>query len=255
MTIRLNEPTNMQRAQWAENALSVFTEQTYGGDRPDTMHPGDLEDAVTDLICDLLHFARLHPGMEPAAVHARALMHFEEETVEEEHHNKQRPMTAPTAADTVTAASEEDAGPAPRRYAVVFAEDVPHYARVEIEAEDDSHALRVARAYDTHSLDYEASWGDAVCRRIVSIEDAGGADVARDVALDDFFLRNGEADRARCDASATMLAALTRFEAAWRNWADDIRRYPKMAESCELFSIYEQARAAIREATGEGSPR
>jgi hypothetical protein len=76
------EPTNVQRAQWAKAALAVFTAKTCG-EEPDTMHPGDLEDAVADLICDLLHFARFHPRMDPAVIHARALGLFEQEVQEE----------------------------------------------------------------------------------------------------------------------------------------------------------------------------
>jgi hypothetical protein len=76
------EPTNIQRAQWAKAALAVFTSETYGGDEPDSMHPGDLEHAIADLICDLLHLANFHPRMDPAAIHARALMHFEHEIAE-----------------------------------------------------------------------------------------------------------------------------------------------------------------------------
>jgi len=75
------EPTNIQRAQWAKAALTVFTEETFGGDHPDAMTPGDLEDAITDLICDLVHF---HPRIAAATVHARALDHFQHEVTGEE---------------------------------------------------------------------------------------------------------------------------------------------------------------------------
>lgn len=73
------EPTNVQRAQWAKAALTVFTAETYGGDHPDTMDSGDLETAISDLICDLLHFARFHPRMDAAEIHAHALSMFVEE--------------------------------------------------------------------------------------------------------------------------------------------------------------------------------
>lgn len=76
------EPTNAQRAQWAKNALAVFTSETYSGDHPDTMHPGDLETAIGDLICDLLHFARYQPRMDAGAIHAHALGMFEQELAE-----------------------------------------------------------------------------------------------------------------------------------------------------------------------------
>lgn len=77
------EPTNFQRAEWAKAALAVFTAETYAGAHPETMHREDLEDAISDLICDLLHFARLHPRMDAATIHARALATFELEAVEE----------------------------------------------------------------------------------------------------------------------------------------------------------------------------
>jgi hypothetical protein len=77
------EPTNVQRAQWAKNALDVFIAET-DGDEPDSMHPGDLEDAICDLICDLMHLAHFHPRMDAAAIHARALTLFEQEIAEAE---------------------------------------------------------------------------------------------------------------------------------------------------------------------------
>jgi hypothetical protein len=78
------EPTNVQRALWAKVALAVFTAATYSGDHPDTMHRDDLETAICDLICDLLHFARLHPRMDAAEIHAHALRLFEQEIADEE---------------------------------------------------------------------------------------------------------------------------------------------------------------------------
>jgi len=79
-----DEPTNMQRALWAKAALTIFTAETYGGDEPDTMDRSDLEDAIADLICDLLHFVQLHPRMDAAEIHARALKLFNQETADEE---------------------------------------------------------------------------------------------------------------------------------------------------------------------------
>jgi hypothetical protein len=51
--------------------------------------------------------------------------------------------------------------------------------------------------------------------------------------------------------ASALLAALSRFEIAWRRWADDMRGHPEMSESCEMFSIYEQARSAINQATNQ----
>ena len=77
------EPTNVQRAQWAKAALTVSTAETYCGDHPETMDSGDLETAISDLICDLLHFTRFHPRMDAAEIHAHALRMFEQESAEE----------------------------------------------------------------------------------------------------------------------------------------------------------------------------
>jgi hypothetical protein len=85
------EPTNVQRAEWAKAALAVFTAETFSGDRPETMHRDDLEDAISDLICDLLHFARFHPRMDAGAIHARALRTFEAEVAEEANCDREVP--------------------------------------------------------------------------------------------------------------------------------------------------------------------
>lgn len=77
-----SEPTNHDRAGWAREALVAFTATTYGGDHPDTMHLGDLESAIHDLIADLLHYARQR-GFEPGDVITRACYHFECELREE----------------------------------------------------------------------------------------------------------------------------------------------------------------------------
>jgi hypothetical protein len=79
-----SEPINVQRAEWAKAALAVFTAETYSGDHPDTMHPGDLESAIGDLICDLLNLARYHARLDAAAIHSHALDMFETELAEDE---------------------------------------------------------------------------------------------------------------------------------------------------------------------------
>jgi hypothetical protein len=48
------------------------------------MHSGDLETAISDLICDLLHLARYHPRMDATAIHSHAREVFEQELAEEE---------------------------------------------------------------------------------------------------------------------------------------------------------------------------
>src|ERR1700722_196856 len=76
-----------------------------------------------------------------------------------------------------------------KTYSVIYAEDVPHYACGEIEARGPKEAIAKARALDTDTFGaYDPDWNNAVCRRIVSIEDDKGNDVARDISLDNYRL-------------------------------------------------------------------
>ncbi|MGD9691413.1 MAG: hypothetical protein AB7G17_01065 [Phycisphaerales bacterium] len=75
-------PINRDRADWAKLALTAFTAETYCGDHPDAMHPGDLECAIGDLIADLLHFAA-QQGFDPGELLGRAHEHFQAEAAEE----------------------------------------------------------------------------------------------------------------------------------------------------------------------------
>jgi hypothetical protein len=77
----MSEPTNKDRARWAKKALAAFTKQTFGR-HPDKMHPDDLECAISDLICDLLHFAH-QSGFDPKGRLNAAEMHFDAEIFEE----------------------------------------------------------------------------------------------------------------------------------------------------------------------------
>lgn len=74
----MSEPTNRDRARWARDALAVFTAETFSGDHPDTMHRDDLQCAIGDLICDLLHLAD-QKGFDPHAVLERAYADFKTE--------------------------------------------------------------------------------------------------------------------------------------------------------------------------------
>ena len=78
-----NEPTNADRAKWAESALEVFTDQTYSGDHPATMNRDDLETAIGDLICDLMHYAR-QQGFDTGNILQQACGHFGFELQQEE---------------------------------------------------------------------------------------------------------------------------------------------------------------------------
>ena len=77
-----NDPTNAKRAQWAKNALAVFTAETFSGDHPDTMERDDLECAISDLICDVMHYAR-QQGFDIATIVQLAFGHFGFELLEE----------------------------------------------------------------------------------------------------------------------------------------------------------------------------
>jgi hypothetical protein len=61
---------NGERAEWAELAIVAFEERT-GIDR---------EDAVADLLCDLMHFCDRHDGFDFAADLNRAQGHYAAET-------------------------------------------------------------------------------------------------------------------------------------------------------------------------------
>lgn len=76
------EPDNSDRAHWAENALAVFTVETYCGRRPHNLERDDLETAVGDLIADLLHYAN-RKGFDSAEILRSATFHFEAELTEE----------------------------------------------------------------------------------------------------------------------------------------------------------------------------
>jgi hypothetical protein len=71
----MTNPTNQDRARWARDALAVFTAETFSGDHPDTMHRADLECAIGDLICDLLHFADQR-GFDPQIILEHGNAHF-----------------------------------------------------------------------------------------------------------------------------------------------------------------------------------
>jgi hypothetical protein len=61
----------------------------------------------------------------------------------------------------------------------------------EIEARSPKAAIAKARKLDIDTFGaYDADWNNAVCRRIVSIQDEAGKDVARDMPLDNYRLEH-----------------------------------------------------------------
>ncbi len=69
----MTEPTNEDRAEWARKALATFMFTT-GSER---------EDAVCDLLADLMHYCRLN-DIDFEDELRRGRVHFEEEVSEEE---------------------------------------------------------------------------------------------------------------------------------------------------------------------------
>lgn len=65
-------PTNNERAEWADEALKVFARRT--GLNLEV----EADDAIGDLICDLLHLAKLR-GFDAHKLHARGKANFEHE--------------------------------------------------------------------------------------------------------------------------------------------------------------------------------
>jgi hypothetical protein len=78
---------------------------------------------------------------------------------------------------------------------------------VEIQAEDDDAALQAAMAYDLAEVTVDPEWENAVCKRIVHIEDPSGKTIHCDVPLDDYVLRfGGQIERRLCDSAPRLLA-------------------------------------------------
>ena len=65
------EPTNRDRATWARNALESFRRETHC----------DYEDSLSDILCDLMHFAGLY-GFDFEAALIRARRHHQTEIYE-----------------------------------------------------------------------------------------------------------------------------------------------------------------------------
>ena len=78
-----------------------------------------------------------------------------------------------------------------KTYTILYAEDVPHYGTVEIEANNDAEAIAKAKAIsheDLGNTTIDPDHCNSVSKRIVHIQDAGGNDVAHDVRLDNYSL-------------------------------------------------------------------
>lgn len=72
-----------------------------------------------------------------------------------------------------------------KTYIALYAEDVRHYATVEIQAEDTVDAIEKARSCDLTGVPTNPDWHNAVCRRIVEVTDEDENIVAEFISLDD----------------------------------------------------------------------
>jgi hypothetical protein len=141
-----------------------------------------------------------------------------------------------------------------KTYSVLYAEDVPHYGSMEIEAENDAEAIAKAKAISEEDLGNTATDPDhcsTVCKRIVHIQDAEGNDIANDLSLDAYTLIHGE-DKRRLSESAPQLAqALAEAIEALKRIAE-IAHYengePVTAlESREIETIYADAAGQLED--------
>jgi hypothetical protein len=113
---------------------------------------------------------------------------------------------------------------------------VPYYTTFDVDADNIHKALEKAKQQAREECGEPCGGGESEWDEFQIVSDAES-------------LAYLETSRQAANAAPVLLAALSRFEEAWRRWADDIRSYPKLAASTEMFDIYEQARAAIAEAT------
>lgn len=134
-----------------------------------------------------------------------------------------------------------------KTYDVLYAEDVPHYGNVLIEAECDDEAVRIAKEFNHDEVVSEPEWSNAVSKRVVSIQNSNGDTIAEDISLDDTFLRTGgKADRLRCDAAEDLFQSLSDILAH----LDDLSRDFSICEEVIESSYGKAAYRALRKAEG-----
>lgn len=71
-----------------------------------------------------------------------------------------------------------------KTYNVLFAEDVPHYSAVEIEAMDTVDAIQKAQNCDLTDVPTNPDWNNVISRRIVEVTDEDENIVAEFIPLD-----------------------------------------------------------------------
>lgn len=94
-------------------------------------------------------------------------------------------------------------------FTVLFAVNVQHYGRKEIEAETAAQAVALAKALDPAEFCNDQDRSSAECARIVFISDVDGNTVAEGVALDGAFIRHGgHAAWLLCEKAPALLQSL-----------------------------------------------
>jgi hypothetical protein len=101
-----------------------------------------------------------------------------------------------------------------KTYSILYAEDVPHYATAEIEADNDAEAIAKAkRLSNMGDLEFsDPDWENPIIRRVVNIEDCNCITVANDISLDGHQLLVDSKVR---DAIQYALECLGNFKADW----------------------------------------
>ncbi|WP_244832196.1 hypothetical protein [Caballeronia sp. TF1N1] len=97
-------------------------------------------------------------------------------------------------------------------YTVIYAINVPHYGRTQIEATTPAEAIAAAKHRDPAEICTERDRSNAACSRIVSITDDDGRNIAEGVTLDGAFMRyGGRSAWLLCEAAPAMLESLQRI--------------------------------------------
>ena len=99
-----------------------------------------------------------------------------------------------------------------KTYSILYAEDVPSYGTVEITAETDEDAIAQAKEMDFGDVQLDPEWNNAVCKRIVHIEDHTGKTLINGISLDNTILLNGSNVS---DAIQYALESLNVFKPDW----------------------------------------
>lgn len=76
-------PTNLKRACWAEIALFAYSDAKSSTLLKPMAFYDDKQDVLTDLLCDLMHYAHIGDGLDFAAALERARTHFGAERADE----------------------------------------------------------------------------------------------------------------------------------------------------------------------------